>query len=191
MKIACIDNYDSFVFNLVRYLKNDPEQPEVRVFRNTAIDYAFLDQCDGILLSPGPGIPSEAGELMQVIDRYASSKSILGVCLGHQAIGEYFGAKLEQCPTPVHGKADELIRIGESVIYQQLENRFQVGRYHSWRIRITDPEALRVTGVATDETILSMEHSSLPIYGVQYHPESILSPQGKQIISNWIQTLKK
>jgi anthranilate synthase component 2 len=191
MKIACIDNYDSFVFNLVRYLKTDPEQPEVRVFRNTAVDYNFLDACDGILLSPGPGIPSEAGAMMEVIDRYHSTKSLFGVCLGHQAIGEYFGAQLEQCAEPIHGKADEMHQIGQSEIYQDLKGPLSVGRYHSWRIRLNGNEPLRITGISSDDTIQSLQHRSLPVYGVQFHPESILTPAGRNIVSNWIKSLKK
>ncbi len=190
MKIACIDNYDSFVFNLVRYLKTDPAQPEVRVFRNTQIDYNYLDSCDGILLSPGPGIPNEAGELMTVISNYHQTKSMLGVCLGHQALGEFFGGDLEQCTAPVHGKADKMAIDQSAVLFQELDHAQEIGRYHSWRIRLNNEEALRITGRSKDQTIQAFQHQQLPIYGVQFHPESILTPNGKTMISNWIKSLK-
>lgn len=190
MKIACIDNYDSFVYNLVRYLKSDQEKPEVRIFRNTAIDFDYLDECDGILLSPGPGIPIEAGALMELIARFHKSKSILGICLGHQALGEFFGAKLEQCPEPIHGKASEINRILASPIFNQLPKKMQVGRYHSWRICLEEESELLVTSTSADQTIQSIQHKHLPLFGVQFHPESVLTPHGKQLIANWIQFLK-
>lgn len=191
MKIACIDNYDSFVFNLVRYLKTNAHQPEVRVFRNTAIDFDYLATCDGILLSPGPGIPQEAGQLMEVIHRFHATKSIFGVCLGHQALGEYFGAALEQCVAPVHGKADEMFVEQPSVLFQQLSETLTIGRYHSWRIRLENESELQVLGRTPDGTIQAIQHQSLPIYGVQFHPESILTPTGKTMIANWINTLQQ
>lgn len=191
MKIACIDNYDSFVYNLVRYLKTDATQPEVRVFRNTAIDFDYLQSCDGILLSPGPGIPSEAGDLLKVIEQFHQSKSILGICLGHQAIGEFFGASLEQCAAPIHGKADQLMVKSSSDLFQHLDSTIQIGRYHSWRICLENEQQLRVTGISSDQTIQAIQHQTLPLFGVQFHPESILTPHGKQLISNWINTLKQ
>jgi anthranilate synthase component II len=191
MKIACIDNYDSFVYNLVRYLKTDENQPTVRVFRNTDIDYDYLQTCDGILLSPGPGIPSETGDLLRVIEQFHQSKSILGICLGHQALGEFFGAKLEQCAAPIHGKADQLFLKNNSELFQQLDASIQIGRYHSWRIRLENEQHLSVTGISSDGTIQAIQHQTLPLFGLQFHPESILTPQGKTMISNWIKTLKQ
>lgn len=189
MKIACIDNYDSFVFNLVRYLKTAQENLEVRVFRNTEIDFDYLASCDGILLSPGPGIPSEAGKLMAVIEQFHTTKSMLGVCLGHQALGEFFGANLEQCAQPIHGKSDLIKQLLPSPIFKNIHAQMEVGRYHSWRVRLSGNEPLIVTSQSADHTIMSIQHQTLPIYGVQFHPESILTPNGKQMISNWIKTL--
>lgn len=185
MKVAVIDNYDSFVYNLVRYIKN--EGVEVRVMPNDKVDSNYLDHCDAILLSPGPGIPSEAGELMQVIENYSASKKMLGVCLGHQAIGEFFGGKLIQDTTPVHGESSIATCLNNHLLYQSLPPKIQVGRYHSWHIcRESLPASLSITSELEDGMIMGIHHNEFPIYGVQFHPESILTPQGKQLIKNWL-----
>lgn len=186
-KIAVIDNYDSFVFNLVRYVR-ESAGAEPLVFRNDKIDYYVLEECDGILLSPGPGIPKEAGELMQVIERFESTKSLLGICLGHQAIGEYFGGKLTHCSFPIHGKSSSIKHSG-GALFQHLDQQLEVGRYHSWCIDADLPTCLTGNASTEDGLLMAIEHKTKAIYGVQFHPESILTPSGRQIIENWIKLL--
>jgi len=185
MKIAVIDNYDSFVYNLVRYL-DEIEGVEVSVFRNNHIDYSFLDSSDGILLSPGPGIPENAGDLLNVLEKYHSSKKILGVCLGHQAIGTFFGAELIQNSNPIHGKSSEIVTDNATTIFNDLPRKINVGRYHSWSVSKKLSPSLAATARAMDGEIMAIEHINLPIIGVQFHPESILTPHGRKMISNWI-----
>ena len=188
MKIAVIDNFDSFVFNLVRYLK-EIDNTEVVVMRNDSINYEILDISDGILLSPGPGIPSEAGDLFKVIERYHQSKPILGVCLGHQAIGQFFGAELEACEKPIHGKSSLINQKGISALFQNIPEKFEVGRYHSWRIQNTLPNNLVGTADTDSGETMAIKHRIFPIEGVQFHPESILTPLGRTIIKNWIKAV--
>ncbi len=185
MKIAVIDNFDSFVFNLVRYLKESIEG-EILIQRNNQINYDELDSCDAILLSPGPGIPSEAGELISIIKRYSGKKKILGICLGHQAIAEAFGGKLEQCKSPIHGKSSLVYKIKEDLLFQNLPNEFQVGRYHSWKVQNDLPEELEVTLHSNENEIMALRHKKYNTKGVQFHPESILTPDGRKIIQNWV-----
>ena len=188
MKIAVIDNFDSFVFNLVRYLK-EIDNTEVVVMRNDAIDHEILENSDGILLSPGPGIPSEAGDLFKVIERYHQTKPILGVCLGHQAIGQFFGAELEACEKPTHGKSSIILQNKTSRLFQNIPEEFEVGRYHSWRIRNVLPDNLVGTASTIAGETMAIKHRMLPIEGVQFHPESILTPLGRTIIKNWISSI--
>ncbi len=190
MKIAVIDNFDSFVFNLVRYLKEIPSV-ELIIQRNNRIDYEAIDSCDAILLSPGPGIPSEAGELMSVIDKYHTSKPILGVCLGHQAIGEYFRAQLTPSLAPVHGKSSLIYLTHPSVLFKRTEKAVQVGRYHSWQISEPLPIDLVVTAITENGDIMGINHQKFNIEGIQFHPESILTPTGRDMIQNWVQSIKK
>ncbi len=187
MKIGIIDNFDSFVYNLVRYVRE--ENVEVIVQRNNQIDFEQLDTCDAILLSPGPGIPSEAGALIEVIFRYNTTKPILGVCLGHQALGEYFGGKLKQCPEPVHGKATKMDILKHESLFHSLPTQIEIGRYHSWEVDISEADRLEITG-KSEEITMAFKHKTLPIYGVQFHPESILTPAGRTIIRNWITAIK-
>lgn len=184
MKIAVIDNFDSFVFNLVRYIKE--EQHEVVVQRNNRIDFEVLESADGILLSPGPGIPSEAGDLLEVIKRFHAKKPILGVCLGHQAIAEHFGDVLIPCPEPIHGKASRITISKESGIFQNLPTEIEVGRYHSWQTRILPSSELEVTASTHDSVVMAIQHRTVPTIGVQFHPESILTPSGRKMIQNWL-----
>ncbi|MFL9842941.1 anthranilate synthase component II [Flavobacterium rhizosphaerae] len=185
MKIGIIDNFDSFVYNLVRYVR-ETDDVQVVVQRNNEVDYDELDTCDALLLSPGPGIPVEAGELLNVIRRYSGKKKILGVCLGHQAIAEAFGGTLEQCPAPVHGKATDMHIIAEDPLFKGLPQTIAVGRYHSWKIIKGDSPYLQVTAQTEDGIVMALRHTSHPTTGVQFHPESVLTPQGRQIIENWI-----
>ncbi|MFT5582182.1 MAG: anthranilate synthase component 2 [Psychromonas sp.] len=186
MKIAVIDNFDSFVYNLVRYLR-EFEGAEITVMRNNNIDRKVLDKADAILLSPGPGIPSEAGELMRVIEEYHQSKKILGVCLGHQAIGEFFGAKLELCQAAMHGKSSSITISSEDSFFDKTPDKIDVGRYHSWQLSDQNmPNVLKIIGKTDKNEIMAIRHKILPLYGVQFHPESILTPLGRTLINNWI-----
>lgn len=188
MHITVIDNYDSFVFNLVRYLREIPGV-ELSVYRNDLSELKLLEKTDGILLSPGPGIPSEAGNLMRVIEEFHDKKPILGVCLGHQALGEFFGAEMKQEMKPVHGKPDDIFISDHSSIFLSLGKVETVGRYHSWSLEKL-PDDLKCTAQTQDGTIMSFKHISRPIEGVQFHPESILTPNGRKMITNWVQSIK-
>jgi anthranilate synthase component 2 len=184
MKIAVIDNFDSFVFNLIRYIKE--EQHEVIVQRNNQIDFEVLESADAILLSPGPGVPSEAGELLDVIHRFHGRKPILGICLGHQAISLHFGNSLIRCPEPVHGKSSRIILSKESGIFKNLPKEIPVGRYHSWQTQIAAESELEVTALTEDAVVMAVQHKTHPTIGVQFHPESILTPHGRKMIQNWL-----
>lgn len=190
MKIAIIDNYDSFVFNLVRYL-DEIENVETIVQRNDKVDFNELESCHAILLSPGPGIPSEAGKLTEVIDTFHDQKSILGVCLGHQAIGEYFGANLKCNEAPIHGKSSQVKHQDEDELFNSVPIEFKVGRYHSWSIDQNLPDTLLATAYSNDNEIMAIKHKDLPIHGVQFHPESILTPHGRKMINNWIKSIRQ
>lgn len=181
--ITVIDNYDSFVYNLVRYVRDTG--CKVNVQRNDALDYDEIAKSDGIILSPGPGIPLEAGQLLDAIQEFGTKKPVLGVCLGHQAIAQSFGGSLDKAMKPIHGKASTISHDSTSPIFQNIPSYFDVGRYHSWIVRSL-PDSFRATSYSIDGEIMSFEHTELPIYGVQFHPESILTPNGRTIISNWI-----
>lgn len=189
-KIAVIDNYDSFVYNLVRYVR-EVENLEIKVMRNDEIDYDYLKQVDGILLSPGPGIPSEAGDLIEVIKTFHAEKNILGICLGHQAIGEFFKGRLEKSPQIYHGKATVAFKTKESPLFENVTKQFDIGRYHSWQIHRELPYELTPTVIDDGKHVMAFQHISLPIYGIQFHPESVLTPAGRTIIKNWITTCNK
>lgn len=182
-RITVIDNYDSFVYNLVRYLKE--AGCEVDVKRNNQLNFVNICDSDGILLSPGPGIPSEAGQLLDVIEAFGRTKKILGVCLGHQAIAESFGGTIVQSEIAIHGKSSELIHDNLSPIFTKVPTQFEAGRYHSWHVDNT-PHNFKITARTSEGKNMAMEHNELPIYGVQFHPESILTPHGRQIITNWL-----
>ena len=185
-KVIIIDNYDSFTYNLVHYLEE--LNAAVTVFRNDEFELNELEKFDKILLSPGPGIPEEAGLLLDVIKKYASSKSILGICLGQQAIGEVFGGSLINLKKVYHGVATNVKVTREDSLFNQLPSEFEVGRYHSWVINPVDfPEVLEITSVDENGEIMSIRHKTFDIKGVQYHPESILTPHGKQILKNWLE----
>ncbi len=189
MKIAVIDNYDSFVFNLIRYLE-EIDGCEVIVQRNDAINYEEINACDSLLLSPGPGIPSEAGELMAIIDKYKTEKPILGVCLGHQALLESFGCELSQNEYPLHGKSSLIKHHYSSPLFIKIDKEFEVGRYHSWSIKENTSAELEIIASTKEGEIMAFAHKQLSIYGTQFHPESILTPQGRKIINNWVTICK-
>lgn len=185
-KIVVIDNYDSFTYNLVHYL--EALNAEVTVFRNDEFELEELEKFDKILLSPGPGIPKEAGLLKKVIEKYAATKSILGVCLGQQAIGEVFGGRLSNLQKVFHGVASNVtVTVDDEPLFKNLPKEFEVGRYHSWVVDATDfPEILEITAVDDSGQIMSLRHKTYDVKGVQFHPESVLTPNGKQILENWL-----
>lgn len=185
MKIAVIDNYDSFTYNLVHYLED--LGAEVTVFRNDEFELKELESFEKILLSPGPGIPDEAGLLKDVIKTYATSKSIFGVCLGLQAIGEVFGGTLTNLDKVYHGVATKVTKTEVDFIFNDLPNEMEVGRYHSWVISNENfPQNLIITSTDENGEIMSLKHSVYDVRGVQYHPESVLTPHGKKILENWL-----
>ena len=190
IKILLFDNYDSFTYNLVHAIKSLGYE-NVDVYRNDKIELSQIDQYDKIILSPGPGLPSEAGIMMEVIKEYAGKKSILGVCLGHQAIAETFGAKLENIPTVFHGVQTAIKIMKEDYLFAGLPNEILAGRYHSWIVSKSDfPDKLEVTAVDKAGDIMALKHKTLDLHGVQFHPESMLTPDGVQIIQNFLQTKK-
>ena len=185
IKTVIIDNYDSFTYNLSHLLKE--LGADVTVVRNDRFRLEDLEQYDRIVLSPGPGIPSEAGLMPQVIKSYAGRKPILGICLGHQAIGEAFGAKLLNIGNVVHGVATPAHITVQDYLFKCLPKDIEVGRYHSWVVDDRDlPQCLEVTSRSDDGYIMSLRHREFDIRGIQFHPESVLTPQGKTIINNWL-----
>ena len=185
MKIVIIDNYDSFTYNLSHLVKE--LGAEVTVLRNDQFELADLEQFNKIILSPGPGIPSEAGLLLDVIRTYAGKKPILGVCLGHQAIGEAFGAKLENLSDVFHGVATPCHIIADDPIFSGINRDITIGRYHSWVVsREGLPECIEVTAVSDEGQIMALRHKTLNVRGIQFHPESVLTPDGKKMIQNFL-----
>ena len=185
-KIIVIDNYDSFTYNLAHYLED--LNCEVTVYRNDEFDIEELQKFDKILLSPGPGIPDEAGLLKEVIKAYSATKSILGVCLGQQAIAEVFGGSLINLEKVYHGVATNIkIQVQDEPLFKGLESEIEVGRYHSWVVNSTDfPEVLEITSLDENGQIMSLRHRTFDVRAVQFHPESILTPHGKKILENWV-----
>lgn len=185
MKIAIIDNYDSFTYNLSHLVKE--LGAEVTVMRNDQFAMNDLQTYDKIILSPGPGIPAEAGLLLDVIRTYAGKKPMLGVCLGHQAIGEVFGAELTNLSEVYHGVQTEGTQLGNDPIFATLPTRIAMGRYHSWVVsREQFPQCLEITALSDDGMIMALRHKQYNIHGIQFHPESVLTPQGRTIIDNWL-----
>ena len=185
MKIVIIDNYDSFTYNLSHLVKE--LGAEVTVVRNDQFELPDLEQYSKIILSPGPGIPSEAGLLLDVIRTYAGKKPILGVCLGHQAIGEVFGAKLENLSDVFHGVATPCHIIADDPIFSGLERDITIGRYHSWVVsRESLPDCLEITAVSDEGQIMALRHRELNVRGIQFHPESVLTPDGRKMLQNWM-----
>lgn len=185
MNILLIDNYDSFCYNLFQILEE--EGAHVTVWRNDCFDLDDVEAFDKIVLSPGPGIPSEAGLLLQVIARYANTKPILGVCLGEQAIGEQFGATLFNLPQVFHGIQTPAHIVADDYLFRGIERDILVGRYHSWVVQNEGlPDCLEVTAVSDEGQIMALKHCTLDVHGIQFHPESILTPCGRQIIANFV-----
>ncbi|MBQ8701591.1 MAG: aminodeoxychorismate/anthranilate synthase component II [Prevotella sp.] len=185
MKIVIIDNYDSFTYNLSHLVKE--LGADVSVVRNDQFELPDLEPYDKIILSPGPGIPSEAGLLLDVIRTYAGQKPILGVCLGHQAIGEVFGARLENLSEVFHGVATPCRIISDDPVFSGLPTEITIGRYHSWVVSSQNlPDCLEVTAVSDEGQIMALRHRDFDIHGIQFHPESVLTPNGKEIIKNFL-----
>lgn len=184
-KIVIIDNYDSFTYNLSHLVKE--QGAEVQVLRNDQFELSALEAYDKIILSPGPGIPSEAGLLCDVIRTYAGRKPILGVCLGHQAIGEVFGARLQNLTQVFHGVATPCQIVADDPIFEGLERTITVGRYHSWVVATEElPVCLEVTALSDEGQIMALRHRQYDVHGIQFHPESVLTPEGRTIIKNFI-----
>lgn len=182
-KVLVLDNYDSFTYNLVHYIESFDFKCDV--FRNDKIDLKSVDKYHKIVLSPGPGIPEEAGILMDLIREYAPTKSILGVCLGHQAIGQVFGAELYNVGNVIHGKSKNTKPIYDDILFAEMKVEFQSGRYHSWAIRnVQSP--LIVTATDDDGIVQAIKHEIYNLRGVQFHPESIMTDNGIKIIQNWL-----
>ena len=187
MKILVFDNYDSFTYNLVHRVEKIVDDT-VEVYRNDQIPLEDVNRFDKIILSPGPGLPRDAGVMVPLIKEYAATKSILGVCLGHQAIGEAFGGKLINLSTVFHGVATPLrITRTDSQVLQGLSGDIEVGRYHSWVVSDDEfPDTLEVTARDDNNYIMALQHKTFDVQGVQFHPESVLTPKGEQMMRNWL-----
>ena len=191
MKILVFDNYDSFTYNLVHLVEKITHE-KVDVHRNDQLPMEKVKDYDKIILSPGPGIPEEAGLLLPLIKEYASSKPILGVCLGHQAIGQAFGGKLINLSSVFHGVATKIeVRSRESGVssplFDGLPNELEVGRYHSWVVSKENfPDTLEITAEDESGMIMGLQHKTFDVQGVQFHPESVLTPMGEEIMRNWL-----
>jgi len=184
-KILVIDNYDSFTYNLVHYLED--LDCEVTVKRNDQLTLKEVEPFDKIVLSPGPGIPDEAGLLKEIIKEFAPNKSILGVCLGQQAIAEVFGGSIINLDIVYHGVATTInIIANDESLFKGLEENIEVGRYHSWVVDTNLPSVLEVTSIDENGQIMSLRHKDYDVKAVQFHPESVLTPDGKQILENWL-----
>lgn len=182
--VLMIDNYDSFTFNLVHYLED--LDCEVVVKRNDEITLEEVANYNEIVLSPGPGIPDEAGLLKQIIKMYGASKRILGVCLGQQAIGEVYGGSIINLDQVYHGVATKIEITKEDYLFNNLPKQLEVGRYHSWVVDANLPECLEATSFDKNKQVMSLRHKEFDVKAVQFHPESVLTPQGKEILKNWL-----
>lgn len=185
MKILVVDNYDSFVYNIV-HLLYEIGVAEIDVLKNDQLDFSYIHQYDKIVLSPGPGIPKNAGMMPQLLSEFASTKSIIGICLGHQAIAEHFGTDLINLSEPLHGVASEIEIIKEDYLFENLPKHFKVGHYHSWVVSEEISDDLEI--LAKDElgNVMAIKHKKYDVRGLQFHPESILTENGKTILTNWI-----
>jgi len=184
MKIYVLDNYDSFTYNLVHYL--DGEGAEVIVQRNNEVDFDSINSCEKILLSPGPGLPKDAGALMSVIETYADEKPILGVCLGLQAIAEFYGMQLHNLSEVYHGVEHSVFRVGLHYLLADIPLEFKAGLYHSWFVLNQTHAALDTIAIDDQGRIMALAHPDVDICGVQFHPESIMTDDGRKIVHNWV-----
>nr|WP_211277425.1 aminodeoxychorismate/anthranilate synthase component II [Nonlabens spongiae] len=185
IRVFVIDNYDSFTYNLVHYLED--LEAVVTVKRNDQFELDELLNYDAIVLSPGPGIPSEAGKLLEAIKFIAGKKPILGICLGHQAITEVYGGKIINLEKVYHGVATPMIHEGHQ-LFSGIEKNFEAGRYHSWVAEASNfPKELKVIARDENDQIMALCHKELPVYGIQFHPESVMTPQGKEMLKNFLE----
>ena len=187
-RILIIDNYDSFVFNIVQLMRELPAPPDTMVVKNTDIPFGQLNSFQGIVLSPGPGIPSEAGSLPELLRQCATTHPLLGICLGHQAIVEHFGGTISPLPSPLHGHRSHLkITDNSDPLLHGVDDGTAIGRYHSWTADpATLPPCLRVSATDEEGHIMVVRHTTLPVCGVQFHPESYISACGAQMVANWL-----
>lgn len=183
-KVLVIDNYDSFTYNLVHLLEG--VDADVTVVRNDELDTVDVSEYHNILISPGPGVPSDIPQVKTFFLNYYQTKNILGVCLGHQLIAECFGNKIELSENVFHGISTPITKVGKSKLFDGLPNSFNVGRYHSWLVKDFSNDDLKITALSEEENIMAFQHKDYNVYGIQFHPESILSEYGKEIISNWL-----
>ncbi|WP_456441292.1 anthranilate synthase component II [Caldithrix abyssi] len=186
-----IDNYDSFTYNLVDYFGQLAD--EIRVFRNDAISLEEIEalQAEGIVISPGPGTPEQSGVSLEVVKRLGKKIPVLGICLGHQVIGQIYGAKVIRADEPVHGKVSEILHKGD-LLFEGIPSPFQATRYHSLVVEWDSlPEELEVIAHTSDQIIMAMRHRRFPVVGIQFHPESILTRDGMKMLSNWYRSIKK
>ncbi len=190
MKILILDNYDSFTYNLFQYVK-ELTDAEVEVFRNDKITLEAVDSYDGIILSPGPGLPKDAGIMPELIKKYAATKKIFGVCLGLQAIVEAFGGTLYNLENVYHGVASPIqILDSQDIIFRNIPNMTEVGRYHSWAADLRNfPKNLRITATDTGGVVMAVSHETYFVKGVQFHPESVMTPYGKQMLQNFLNAI--
>jgi len=188
ISILVFDNYDSFTYNLVHAVKK-LGYSNVEVHRNDQISLDEIARFDKIILSPGPGVPSESGILLDVIKTYAPTKPILGVCLGEQAIAEAFGGTLINLPNVHHGVSSEVDIIEDDILFNGLDKKLEVGRYHSWAVQKEGlPECLKVTAIDEEGMIMALSHREYDVRGVQFHPESVLTPKGEEMLKNWLES---
>jgi anthranilate synthase component 2 len=189
MNIIIIDNYDSFTYNLYHYL--EPLADNLDVIRNDQVQTEKIKAYDGIVYSPGPGIPKDSAIMFDILSQFGKEKAILGICLGHQAIIEYFGGKLTNLEHPLHGLSVPVnLTNNNDLLFKNIPKRFQTGRYHSWAAHVSDiPGCIIPTAVDDDQMIMAIKHSQYTIRGMQYHPESVMTPQGKTMLKNWVQCI--
>ncbi|SIO18197.1 anthranilate synthase component II [Algoriphagus halophilus] len=187
MRILVLDNYDSFTYNLVYIVRQLGYGNQMDIFRNDKISLKEVDQYDKILLSPGPGVPKDAGIMPELLKKYSATKSILGVCLGHQAIGEAFGSSLINLSEVLHGVASQ-VSVRPDLLFKGVPDTFKIGRYHSWVIdESTLSQDLEIIAQTPDNQIMGVRHKTFDVRGLQFHPESILTENGVQIIQNWLE----
>jgi anthranilate synthase component II len=188
LNIVVIDNYDSFTYNLVHLL--EAEGAQCVVMRNDEMEWETIAHCDGLILGPGPGLPKEAGELMSVIAKHASNKPMLGICLGHQALAEFFGGRLINLDRVFHGKEEIIEWVEDNALIEQLPREMKVGLYHSWGVEPLPSCEWFVTARSVHGVVMGLQHSDKPIFGVQFHPESVMTPMGRQLLRNWLNSLE-